>query len=321
MEKKKLSQEQLLSQEPGPDGSLLLWLVEPELRLNAWQSLCPSLGLPSKKLKLILTPIAIQPVSAKKAAASIRWVPSLETAGMVLDDQKLSGSVVLVELASPWLNVIPPEQLDRFLIQAWKCAVERWAYRCFLAIAPEDFGRFLHHRAVTGIDLWDGIVVSSVHGTRSFCRDNGLIELCEDVADEDAWGSVPRCQYCGAEISQEEVEYFSELSGQADMECCPKCFARHHGQNCPNPEDREDIAPLVKKYLRPGDDNNMRSALEIAIVHRKASISYLQRMLKIGFNQAAFLMNQLEERGIVGPASETGNGRIILIEKPQDWTE
>ena len=80
-----------------------------------------------------------------------------------------------------------------------------------------------------------------------------------------------------------------------------------------DPEDRADIAPLVQKYMRPGDDDTMRRALEVVILDRKASTSYIQRRLKIGYNRAAELIELMEERGIVGPPSGSGNKRDILI--------
>ena len=77
--------------------------------------------------------------------------------------------------------------------------------------------------------------------------------------------------------------------------------------------DYAQIAPLVKKYLQPGDDDTMRRALEVVILDRKASTSYIQRRLKIGYNRAAELIDTMEERGIVGPPSGSGNKREILI--------
>ena len=77
--------------------------------------------------------------------------------------------------------------------------------------------------------------------------------------------------------------------------------------------DYAQIAPLVKKYLRPGDDDTMRRALEVVILDRKASTSYIQRRLKIGYNRAAELVDTMEERGILGPPSGSGNKREILI--------
>ena len=78
-------------------------------------------------------------------------------------------------------------------------------------------------------------------------------------------------------------------------------------------EDVEDIAPILNKYLRPGDDTTMRRALEVVILDRKASTSYLQRRLRIGYNKAAELIEKMEERGIVGPPSGSGNKRDILV--------
>ena len=78
-------------------------------------------------------------------------------------------------------------------------------------------------------------------------------------------------------------------------------------------EDRADIAPLIKKYMRPDDDDTFRRALEVVILDRKASTSYLQRRLKIGYNRAAEIVDQMEERGILGPPSGSGNKRDMLV--------
>ena len=45
----------------------------------------------------------------------------------------------------------------------------------------------------------------------------------------------------------------------------------------------------------------------------RASISYLQRQLGIGYNDAANTMNLLEARGIVGPQTDASGQRAILI--------
>ncbi|MBI2046282.1 MAG: hypothetical protein HYT28_02590 [Parcubacteria group bacterium] len=52
-----------------------------------------------------------------------------------------------------------------------------------------------------------------------------------------------------------------------------------------------------------GDDDDLyEEAREIVVHAGKASTSYLQRKLKVGYARAARLMDMLEERGIVGPA-------------------
>ncbi len=74
-----------------------------------------------------------------------------------------------------------------------------------------------------------------------------------------------------------------------------------------------DIDPVVKKYLKATDDDTIRQALEVVVSERKVSTSYLQRRLKIGYNRAAEIIDLLEERGVVGPPSGSGNKREILI--------
>ncbi|NLK84296.1 MAG: DNA translocase FtsK [Lentisphaerae bacterium] len=73
------------------------------------------------------------------------------------------------------------------------------------------------------------------------------------------------------------------------------------------------ISPLVQKYSEPGDDELMLKSLEIVLMERKASTSYLQRRLKIGYNRAAEIIDKLEERGIVSPPLAGGSKRDILI--------
>ncbi len=54
----------------------------------------------------------------------------------------------------------------------------------------------------------------------------------------------------------------------------------------------------------------------VAIVHRdgKASTSYLQRRLGLGYNRAADLIDRMEQEGIVSPADNVGRRRVLIGE-------
>jgi S-DNA-T family DNA segregation ATPase FtsK/SpoIIIE len=60
------------------------------------------------------------------------------------------------------------------------------------------------------------------------------------------------------------------------------------------------------------DDPMFREAAEVIINAQRGSASLLQRKLKIGYNRAARLIDELEGAGIVGPA-EGSNPRKVLV--------
>ena len=51
---------------------------------------------------------------------------------------------------------------------------------------------------------------------------------------------------------------------------------------------------------------------------RKASTSYIQRRLQIGYNRAASLMERMEQEGIVGQANHAGKREILVPEEDED---
>ncbi|MEK7576900.1 MAG: DNA translocase FtsK 4TM domain-containing protein [Patescibacteria group bacterium] len=62
------------------------------------------------------------------------------------------------------------------------------------------------------------------------------------------------------------------------------------------------------------DDELYDAAYEAVLTAGKASTSYLQRRLKVGYSRAARLIDMLEERGVIGPG-EGAKARDILIER------
>ena len=59
-------------------------------------------------------------------------------------------------------------------------------------------------------------------------------------------------------------------------------------------------------------------AVDIVAQHQKASTSFIQRHLQIGYNRAARLMEQMEADGAVGPANHVGK-REIFLPKPEEY--
>lgn len=55
-------------------------------------------------------------------------------------------------------------------------------------------------------------------------------------------------------------------------------------------------------------------AVQIVIENRRASISLIQRRLKIGYNRAARLVEDMEKAGLVGPMESNGSREILIPE-------
>ena len=66
-------------------------------------------------------------------------------------------------------------------------------------------------------------------------------------------------------------------------------------------------------------DELLPAAIEVVLELGQASVSMLQRRLKLGYSRAARLVDQMEEKGVVGPF-EGSKARQILITKEQ-WQE
>ncbi|WP_288751606.1 DNA translocase FtsK, partial [uncultured Treponema sp.] len=75
-------------------------------------------------------------------------------------------------------------------------------------------------------------------------------------------------------------------------------------------DDDVDLGPSL---FNEGADPLYDQALDIVIQAGKASASYIQRRLKIGYNRAARLVEEMEERGIVGPANGSKPREVIHI--------
>jgi S-DNA-T family DNA segregation ATPase FtsK/SpoIIIE len=75
----------------------------------------------------------------------------------------------------------------------------------------------------------------------------------------------------------------------------------------------EDGAVFDKGSFGEGSGDLYEQAVQVVLRDKKASTSYIQRRLQIGYNRAASLMERMENEGIVGPANHAGK-REILVE-------
>jgi S-DNA-T family DNA segregation ATPase FtsK/SpoIIIE len=62
------------------------------------------------------------------------------------------------------------------------------------------------------------------------------------------------------------------------------------------------------------DDDIYMQAVNIVRTERKASISYIQRCLRIGYNRAANIVEAMEKNGILSPPNHSGKREVLLPE-------
>jgi DNA segregation ATPase FtsK/SpoIIIE-like protein len=71
-----------------------------------------------------------------------------------------------------------------------------------------------------------------------------------------------------------------------------------------------DADSLFQSY--EGDDDELyEDAKEAVLEAGKASTSYIQRKLRVGYSRAARLMDMLEEKGVIGPANGVEPRKVV----------
>ncbi|MFA7559818.1 MAG: DNA translocase FtsK [Sphaerochaeta sp.] len=110
----------------------------------------------------------------------------------------------------------------------------------------------------------------------------------------------------GAFLSDAEVE---EIVAFATSQGEPEFIDESFFEDDPPPitESSESFSEAVT------DEELMEQALQIVVERKGASASYLQRRLKIGYNRAARLVEQMEEDGYVGPANGSKPRELLRI--------
>jgi S-DNA-T family DNA segregation ATPase FtsK/SpoIIIE len=81
--------------------------------------------------------------------------------------------------------------------------------------------------------------------------------------------------------------------------------------------DEDEDSPVFDATAMGGGEANdlYQQAVQVVMRDRKASTSYIQRRLQIGYNRAASIMERMEEEGIVGAANHAGKREILVGEE------
>jgi DNA segregation ATPase FtsK/SpoIIIE, S-DNA-T family len=77
-------------------------------------------------------------------------------------------------------------------------------------------------------------------------------------------------------------------------------------------DEVEDLSIVEEEEMGLASGDLYDQAVSIILRHKKASTSYIQRRLQIGYNRAASIMERMEKEGVVGPANHAGKREILI---------
>ena len=117
----------------------------------------------------------------------------------------------------------------------------------------------------------------------------------------------------GPFVSDEEVErVVRHLKSQGVPEYLEAVTAE-------DPQDEDGNPIFDSTAMGAGEGGDLyQQAVAIVTRDRKASTSYIQRRLQIGYNRAASLMERMEEEGIVGQPNHAGKREILVEAADED---
>jgi S-DNA-T family DNA segregation ATPase FtsK/SpoIIIE len=153
--------------------------------------------------------------------------------------------------------------------------------------------------------------VTSKIDSRTILNEQGAEQLLGmgDMLYMAGGGRISRVH--GPFVSDRELErVVAHLKEQGAPEYCEAVTAE--------PEEDENGAVFDKGMFGDESGDLYQRAVAIVLRDRKASTSYVQRRLQIGYNRAASIIERMEKEGIVGPANHAGKREILLGERAEE---
>ena len=281
-----------------PPEKCNLILIDPKmLELSAYE------GIPH-----LLCPVITE---AKKATAALGWaVKEMESRYKLMTSvgvKNIDGYNAKNEKHMPYIVVIVDEMSDLMLIAGKE--IENYIQR--LSQMARAAG--IHIIMATqrpSVDVITGTIkanfptrisfqVSSKIDSRTILGEQGAEQLLGkgDMLFMSAANKITRIH--GPYVSEYEIEKINSfLRSQKDPDYIDEITLI-----------KDDKTDNVEKNLEK--DELYFKALEIIKNENKASTSFLQRRLQIGYNRAARIMEMMEKEGIVGKANHVGKREIL----------
>ena len=271
----------------------------------------------------LLIPVVTDP---KKAAAALNWavnemnkryklfaeasVRNIESYNSLFDkgiiEEKLPYTVIIVDELADLMMACPNDVED---------------YICRLAQMARAAG--MHLIIATqrpSVDVITGVIKANIPSRISFAVSSGIDSrtILDQTGAEKLLGKGDMLYYPigenkpirvqGAFISEDEVEKVVTFIKNDQEESKYEDSIIEHIEN-----GSKDTGKITEGN---DEDELVDEAIQIVVEYNQASTSFLQRKLRIGFNRASRIMDELEGRGIISE-KDGSKPRQILITKEQ----
>lgn len=273
----------------------------------------------------LLIPVVTDP---KKAAGALNWavnemnkrynlfsqmkVKNIESYNKLLEKGEIQEKM-------PYIVVIVDELADLMMA----CPNDVEDYICRLAQMARAAG--MHLIIATqrpSVDVITGVIKANIPSRVSFAVSSGTDSrtILDQVGAEKLLGRGDMLYYPigenkpvrvqGAFISEEEVENVVEfIRGSEESVDYSQDIMNHI-----NSESTPEAA------LSNDADELLEEAMKLVIEYQQASTSFIQRKLRIGFNRASRIMDELEEHGIISE-KDGSRPRQVLVGKEDVYEE
>ena len=276
----------------------------------------------------LLIPVVTDP---KKAAGALNWaviemnkryklfadlsVRNLESYNSLFEKG-------IIEEKLPYIVIIVDELADLMMA----CPNDVEDYICRLAQMARAAG--MHLIIATqrpSVDIITGVIKANIPSRISFAVSSGIDSrtILDSVGAEKLLGRGDMLYYPtgaskplrvqGAFISEEEVEnVVSNIKDRGEEVDYEEAIIEHINSGTENNTKEEGLDDC---------DELLDEAIKIVIEYNQASTSFLQRRLRVGFNRASRIMDELEERGFISQKDGSKPRQVLISREEIDTQE
>lgn len=275
----------------------------------------------------LLIPVVTDP---KKAAAALNWAVNemnkryklfADSAVRNIEGYNALFDKGIIEEKLPYIVIIVDELADLMMA----CPNDVEDYICRLAQMARAAG--MHLIIATqrpSVDVITGIIKANIPSRISFAVSSGIDSrtILDQTGAEKLLGRGDML-YCpigenkplrvqGAFISEDEVENVVKFIKEEDTSIDYEESIIEHIEN--------ESKGISKDGEPEEDDELLNEAIKTVIEYNQASTSFIQRKLRIGFNRASRIMDELEYRGIISE-KDGSRPRQVLMTKEEYYLE